>query len=80
MQRILIGLLGLIFSTGTAFAAGIDESINAATAPIAEAIGAIVFFKIPVFGAQLPVVVLWLVAGAVFFTFYMEPLAKLYRF
>ena len=70
MQFILIGLLGLIFSTSTAFA-GIDESINAATAPIAETIGAIVFFKIPVFGAQLPVVVLWLVVGAVFFTFYM---------
>ena len=51
--------------------AGIDAAINEATAPIASAIGAIVFFKIPVFGAQLPVVVLWLVIGAVFFTFRM---------
>jgi AGCS family alanine or glycine:cation symporter len=32
---------------------------------------AIVFFKIPLFGAELPVVVLWLVVGAVFFTVYM---------
>ena len=31
----------------------------------------IVFFKIPIFGADLPLVVLWLVAGAIFFTFYM---------
>ena len=51
--------------------AGFDDAINAATAPIASAVGAIVFFKIPVFGAQLPLVVLWLVIGAVFFTFYM---------
>ena len=51
--------------------AGIDAAINEATAPIASAIGAIVFLKIPVFGAQLPVVVLWLVIGAVFFTFRM---------
>jgi len=51
--------------------AGIDDAINSATAPIATLIGKIVFFKIPVFGAQLPVVVLWLVVGAVFFTFYM---------
>ena len=51
--------------------ASIDETINAATAPIASAIGAFVFFKIPVFGAQLPLVVLWLVVGAVFFTFRM---------
>ncbi len=50
---------------------GIDAKFNAATKPVAEWIGSIVFFKIPVFGADLPVVVLWLVAGAIFFTFYM---------
>jgi len=64
----------LVLMTGSissAQAAGIDETINAATAPIASLIGQIVFFKIPIFGAQLPVVVLWLVVGAVFFTFYM---------
>jgi len=51
--------------------AGIDETINSMTAPIAVWVGNVVFFKIPVFGANLPLVVLWLVAGAVFFTFYM---------
>ncbi len=50
---------------------GIDATINAVTAPIAALVGKIVFFKIPVFGAQLPLVVLWLVIGAVFFTIYM---------
>lgn len=54
-----------------AMAVGIDETINAFTAPIAKVIGDIVFVKIPVFGAQLPIVVLWLVIGAVFFTIYM---------
>ncbi len=58
-------------SISNAVAAGIDDAINDATAPIATMIGKIVFFKIPIFGAQLPVVVLWLVVGAVFFTFYM---------
>ncbi len=50
---------------------GIDASINAFTAPIAALVGKIVFVKIPFFGAQLPIVVLWLVIGAVFFTLYM---------
>ena len=50
---------------------GIDETINAATTPIAKAIGSFVFYKISVFGADLPLVVLWLVSGAVFFTVYM---------
>jgi len=70
MKR-LFYILGVWGCLGTTAQAGIDEAINAATAPIATLIGQIVFFKIPVFGAQLPVVVLWLVVGAVFFTFYM---------
>lgn len=52
--------------------AGIDTVINDFTAPIATALGDFVFFKITVFGAKLPLVVLWLVAGAVFFTFYLS--------
>lgn len=70
MKR-LFYILGVSLCSMTAAQAGIDEAINTATAPIATLIGQIVFFKIPVFGAQLPVVVLWLVVGAVFFTFYM---------
>ncbi len=51
-------------------ATGFDAKVNAITAPIAVAFGKFVFFKIPVFGAQLPLVVLWLVIGGVFFTIY----------
>lgn len=69
MKRLLLGLIALFLLTNTAFA-GIDETINNATAPIAELIGNIVFFKIPIAGTGLPVVVLWLVVGAVFFTVY----------
>ncbi|MGI9478094.1 MAG: alanine glycine permease, partial [Hyphomicrobiaceae bacterium] len=69
MKRIVLALVALVIFSIPA-AAGIDEAINSATKPIAEIIGQIVFFKIPVFGAQLPVVVLWLVIGAVFFTIY----------
>ena len=70
MTRLVLALMVLILTPHIAFA-GFDEAINAATAPIASAIGAFVFFKIPLFGAQVPVVVLWLVVGAVFFTFRM---------
>ena len=70
MKRIMLGLMTFLIFTGNAFA-GIDETINNVTAPIASAIGKFVFFKISLFGADLPVVVLWLVVGAVFFTFRM---------
>ncbi len=70
MHRVFFAVLALFMFTVPA-SAGFDETINTLTAPIASAVGAFVFFKIPLFGAQLPLVVLWLVAGAVFFTFYM---------
>jgi AGCS family alanine or glycine:cation symporter len=47
---------------------GIDATINAWVRPAADALSAVVFFKVPVAGSELPLVVLWLVAGAIFFT------------
>ena len=70
-MRYFLCMLTLLVGSISSAHAGIDDAINSATAPIASFIGQVVFFKIPIFGAQLPVVVLWLVVGAVFFTFYM---------
>ena len=47
---------------------GIDETINEAFAPIARAFSDVVFFSISVGGSELQLIVLWLVAGAAFFT------------
>lgn len=52
--------------------ASVDDAINQVMTPISAVISSIVFFKVPVFGAQLPLVVLWLVCAAVFFTFYFK--------
>ena len=72
LMLIAFSLLAPVVSVVAPAQAGIDASINNATAPVARWVGEVVFFKIPVFGAQLPVVVLWLIVGAVFFTFYMK--------
>lgn len=61
-----------VLLTLPAQAAGIDATINSITAPAAVWFGKVVFFKIPIFGANLPLVVLWLIAGAVYFTWYMR--------
>jgi len=47
---------------------GIDARLDALIRPLADGLAALVFFKVPIFGAELPLVVLWLVSGAVFFT------------
>ncbi len=47
---------------------GIDAAIDGALRPLADALSAVVFFAVPVAGAELPLVVAWLALGGVFFT------------
>jgi AGCS family alanine or glycine:cation symporter len=48
---------------------GFAAAVNDAVAPLAKALSAFVFWSVDVGGAQLPLVVLWLIGGAVYFTF-----------
>ena len=50
---------------------GIDEIINGALQPLAEAVAGFIFFPVPVLGTDMPLVVAWLVAGGLFFTVYL---------
>ncbi len=47
---------------------GLDAAVNAAVAPLAKWLSDFIFYKVAVFGADLPLVVLWLVIGGVWFT------------
>ena len=58
-----------VFAEGST---GIDQLINEAVQPLSNLLSGIIFFTVPVFDAQLPLVVLWLIAGAVFFTLYLD--------
>jgi alanine or glycine:cation symporter, AGCS family len=55
---------------------GVDQRVNELFTPISEAISSIIFFAIPLdlFGldAELPLIVVWLVAAGFFFTFYLR--------
>ena len=50
---------------------GIDEIINGALQPLAAAVAGFVFFTVPTPGADLPLIVAWLVGGGLFFTVYL---------
>ena len=51
---------------------GIDGAIQSFFGPVVDALEAAVFFSIPVLGADLPLVIVWLVAGAVFCNVYLR--------
>ena len=50
---------------------GIDAAVNDAVGPIATWIEGIVFYRFELYGVGIPVIVLWLITGAVFFTIYL---------
>ncbi|MFV0433306.1 MAG: hypothetical protein ACK5LO_04920 [Leucobacter sp.] len=45
----------------------IDEIINSALQPVSDFISSIIFFSVPMFGTEVPLIVLWLVVAGVFF-------------
>lgn len=62
-------LLGLASSVE---AAGLDQAMEGLVSPLSQLISTAIFFSLPVFGTELPLVVLWLVAGGIFSTIYFR--------
>jgi AGCS family alanine or glycine:cation symporter len=51
---------------------GIDQSIDAAVKPFADAVAGFIFSSFPVAGVQVPFVLVWLIFAAFFFTLYFK--------
>jgi len=50
---------------------GLDAWINNLVQPLTDAVSSFIFFSVPVMGADLPLIVLWLILAASFFTLYL---------
>jgi alanine or glycine:cation symporter, AGCS family len=55
-----------------AAAAGLDERINQAVAPVSNAVASVIFYSVPVAGTEFPLIVGWLIAAALVFTVYFR--------
>ena len=56
----------------TVSASSIDETIDNLVGPLAHGISVLVFYPLPFFGQQFPIVVLLLIVAAAFFTIYFK--------
>lgn len=66
-------LSGLLLTLSPASAlASIDQAINEAVAPATALISSIIFYSVTLGGAKVPLVVVWLLVAAVFFTVYFR--------
>jgi alanine or glycine:cation symporter, AGCS family len=43
----------------------VDQTINAWLAPVADWFGAVIFYSVPIAGAELPLILVWLIMGGV---------------
>ena len=75
MSILRVGITTLVsmLTSVSAFAEmGIDEKINLAIKPFADAVAGFVFSSFPVAGVQIPFVLVWLIVAATIFTFYFK--------
>lgn len=69
MTRVF-ALFALLFAS-PASAASLDDKINQLAQPLTDVISAFIFYSVPIAGADVPLIVCWLIFAAIFFTFYM---------
>ena len=60
-----------LLAVGNPAVAGIDTAVESFMAPITAALSSFVFYRLPLFGYQIPWIVLWLTIAASFFTLYL---------
>lgn len=75
MSKSRVGITTLIglFCSFSAFAeTGMDEKINLAVKPFADAVAGAVFSSFPINGVEIPFVLVWLIVAATIFTFYFK--------
>ena len=75
MKNIMRGALALSWqaTVNPAWAQnGIDEQINSAIKPAADAVAGFIFSSFPVGGVDIPFVLVWLIVAASIFTFYFK--------
>lgn len=72
IKKMLATLMLLLLPLSALAQSGIDEQIDQAVKPYADAVAGFIFSSIPLAGVQFPVIVIWLIAAATFFTFYFR--------
>ena len=80
MKALLAAVLAVIASSSSALAqepaaTGIDAFVNEMVQPLSDVIVGVIFYTVPVLGADMPLIVLWLVVAAAIATVYFNFIA-----
>ena len=74
-MRYLLALISLILSANSAYAFNIGESVDKYLAPFSDAFSNVVFYPIKLFGAEIPISILWILIGGIIVTILLKGIA-----
>ena len=72
MKKLIIALLALFWNVQQANAVNVDAFMDKHIAPVSDAIANVVFHPIHIFGAEIPIIIFWILAAGLFFTCYLR--------
>ena len=75
MNKFLTALLVMFLSVQSANAMSVDAFLDKHLTPVSDFVSNIIFFPIKVGATEIPIVVLWILIGGVFFSFYLRGIA-----
>lgn len=72
MNKFLTALFMMLFTVQSASAMSVDAFLDKHLTPVSDFVSNVIFFPIRVGGVDIPIVVLWVLIGGLFFTFYLR--------
>lgn len=75
MKKFLLTLLALLSGMQSAHAVNVDAFMDKYIAPVSDWVASLIFFPINICGSKVPVIIFWILAAGIFFTFYFRGIA-----
>ncbi len=72
MKKLSVLLMVLLVNIQQAFAMNVDKFMDKNVAPVSDKIASIIFYPIHFFGTDVPIIIFWILAAGLFFTFYLR--------
>lgn len=75
MKKIFLTICTFMCTLQQTFAFNLDTEIEKYVAPISNKISTVMFFPVTIFGAHVPIIILWILAAGIFFSLYFRGIA-----
>ena len=72
MKKLLMTISLLLLNASQANACDINSIIEKYVTPVSDKVASVMFFPINLFGAEVPIIILWLLVAGIFFTLYLR--------